>query len=43
MINQPPEKDIRTKILETLYKYGIKQIEVARETGTFFLITIIYS
>jgi len=26
-------KDIRTKILETLYKYGIKQIEVARETG----------
>lgn len=32
-MNEQPEKDIRTQMLEALAKYNIKQVDVAREAG----------
>lgn len=32
-MNQPGGKDVRTRVIETLQKYKIKQIDVARQTG----------
>lgn len=32
------ERDIRTKLNEALQRYGIKQVDVARETGEIFII-----
>jgi hypothetical protein len=31
------ERDVRAKLLESIQKYGIKQVDVARETGNKFL------
>lgn len=33
-MNPQPEKDVRSRLQETLQRYGIKQVDVARETGT---------
>jgi hypothetical protein len=30
------ERDIRTKLNEALQRYGIKQVDIARETGIFY-------
>ena len=32
-MNEAPDKDIRTQMLEALAKYNIKQVDVAREAG----------
>lgn len=32
------ERDVRAKLLESIQKYGIKQVDVARETGKEILI-----
>lgn len=31
------ERDVRAKLLESIQKYGIKQVDVARETGLIYL------
>ena len=33
------ERDVRSKLIESIQKYGIKQVDVARETGKI-LVTI---
>lgn len=35
------ERDIRSKLNEALHRYGIKQVDVARETGIIYYITYV--
>lgn len=39
-MNLQPEKDVRQRLQEALQRYGIKQVDVARETGTKYLIFV---
>lgn len=32
------DRDLRVKLTEALHKYGIKQADVARETGKFYFL-----